>query len=895
MRERQQRRVMLRWMLLVVLAILPLAGTGVAEASTVSISDGVTFTKDRYSGDAVQISTMDITDPFTEVHVGIPNPLDRLQRTSDHANSYIQPQRQVVSAMNGSFFNTDLLPMYLISYKNRLVNAGIVASGRDQYVNEPIAFGIDRNGEGMIDHYDLDLSFDFNEETYTITSTNKQRSDNSLIMFTPSNPSSTTETNPYGKEVVFEVTEGEEMDLEFGSTIEAEVVGFRDYGTTQSATIPENGFVLSAHGQGLVGLRPLAMGDEIELSVDIDEKWEESSFMLAGGPQLVKDGRVDLSIDPGSSRAREVAPRSAVAVDEDGGEVYFVTVDGRQSHSNGMNLSQFADYIANELGAEAALNMDGGGSTTMAIRQLGKENVVVSNSPSDGQERYVSTILMGVSTAPEGDAENLVITPSHTKKMLKGSSLSFTPHYVMDEYGNPLDFNISELDYDVSGIEGNFNGNTFTAQTTGQGSITATYREAVREFGVEVVDELQSLTVAPSALNVAPGQTEMLQVSATAKDGSEVVTGASSIEWTTKGDIGSIQNGTFEAVNYPAEGEIVASYGNITKRIPVKVGGEASNLHNMETLKFIEGDADSTLSLSEKEFSYEGNYSVKWSYDTADGTAAISFADNYRLSGPVKKLGLRVFGNAQGETLSAVFEDTDGETAEITLTENVNWNGWKYVEATLPESMDLPISIDSLNLSGSQEGHVYLDDVKAIYDMDYKEASYKDTGLSFWAETEVSTLVNQGVISGYPDGTFKPNRPLDRLQAAILLTRALDLDTEDVASPGFSDVPESYRFYDYIAAAYEAGIIQGKQGGEIYDRTGLLTRAEMAVIMQRAFNLESDGESYFSDNNSNSFAYDAIRALAANNITQGFNDGTYRPSEPLTRTEFSVFLYRALQ
>ncbi|MFP3339096.1 phosphodiester glycosidase family protein, partial [Micrococcus sp. SIMBA_131] len=89
-------------------------------------------------------------------------------------------------------------------------------------------------------------------------------------------------------------------------------------------------------------------------------------------------------------------------MDSTGNRVFFVTVDGRQpGYSTGMNLKEFANYLVG-LGANYALNLDGGGSTTMVTRKVGDELASLTNSPSDGFERSVSAILQAVSTAPQG-------------------------------------------------------------------------------------------------------------------------------------------------------------------------------------------------------------------------------------------------------------------------------------------------------------------------------------------------------------------------------------------------------------------------------------------------------------------------------------------------------------
>ncbi|WP_106496173.1 phosphodiester glycosidase family protein [Lentibacillus sp. Marseille-P4043] len=426
--RQNSKKIVFRFLafLLVTLTIftsLPI-NTEAAVKDSFKISDGASYKDIRSSGNAVRVMEININDPFTDVEIGYPSVLNKLQRTTTQALQHHQDGHKVIGAINGSFFQFRK-PMHLVSESGRLVHAGEVSNGNASYVNEPIAFGVNENGKGIIDHYQLGLQYTHNGKGYSITSTNKQRTPDSVMLYTSDFPSDYTDTNEYGKEVI--VSLSSHPTLKFGSTYKGKIVGIRDYGNTEKTKIPKNGFVLSAHGNGLEKLADMEEGDSLSLSVDIDDKWEDSSFMLASGPMLVENGKVSLSMDPNSFRARQVAPRTAVAVDKSGGKVFFVTVDGRQKgYSVGMNMTDFAKYLVS-LGADRALNLDGGGSTTMAVRYPGKDKVSLANSPSDGSERAVSTMLMAVSTAPEPIYTDVRSGDSHfdgiqwlTEKGIKG-------------------------------------------------------------------------------------------------------------------------------------------------------------------------------------------------------------------------------------------------------------------------------------------------------------------------------------------------------------------------------------------------------------------------------------------------------------------------------------------
>ncbi len=97
----------------------------------------------------------------------------------------------------------------------------------------------------------------------------------------------------------------------------------------------------------------------------------------SGRPMLVRDGEVDTeSLDPVAT-ANMRQPRTAAAVSRTGNTLWLLVTDGRQEHSVGLTMYELARTLA-ELGAHRALNLDGGGSSTLFVERLGG----VMNAPS---------------------------------------------------------------------------------------------------------------------------------------------------------------------------------------------------------------------------------------------------------------------------------------------------------------------------------------------------------------------------------------------------------------------------------------------------------------------------------------------------------------------------------
>lgn len=125
--------------------------------------------------------------------------------------------------------------------------------------------------------------------------------------------------------------------------------------------------------------------------------WTDVVQAAGGGPWLIRDGRIAIDGEAqGFDRETFVLrrhPRSAAGVTE-AGELLLVVADGRQSFSRGMSLPELAEYMK-KLGAVQAINLDGGGSSTLFARGL------YLNGPSDGFPRPVSNALLIFADSPE--------------------------------------------------------------------------------------------------------------------------------------------------------------------------------------------------------------------------------------------------------------------------------------------------------------------------------------------------------------------------------------------------------------------------------------------------------------------------------------------------------------
>lgn len=172
-----------------------------------------------------------------------------------------------------------------------------------------------------------------------------------------------------------------------------------------------------------------------------------------------------------------------------------------------------------------------------------------------------------------------------------------------------------------------------------------------------------------------------------------------------------------------------------------------------------------------------------------------------------------------------------------------------------------------------------------------------------WAESTVAKLAGMGIISGYPDGTFKPERQVTRAEIASILVRALKLDPGSEQDLKFKDnaaIPAWAK--GAIAAAAKEGIFKGypqSDGTVTFEPMRTVTRAELAALMTRLLEKKLGdlvpAELKFTDTSQiPTWAREDISIAFAKGIIAGYPDGTFRASRPVTRAEAAVMISRWL-
>ena len=162
---------------------------------------------------------------------------------------------------------------------------------------------------------------------------------------------------------------------------------------------------------------------------------------------------------------------------------------------------------------------------------------------------------------------------------------------------------------------------------------------------------------------------------------------------------------------------------------------------------------------------------------------------------------------------------------------------------------------------------------------------------------EEFTRDHKSFVSGYPDGTIRPEGKITRAEVAAIFYNLLTDEiraqyTKDVYSRSFTDVKASDWFYTAVSAMSEMGVINGYPDGS-FQPNGQITRAEFAAIASKFGDNVGAAGNAFSDINGH-WGSSLIGAVAGNGWVSGYTDGTFKPNQKVTRAEAMAIINNVL-
>lgn len=210
--------------------------------------------------------------------------------------------------------------------------------------------------------------------------------------------------------------------------------------------IPEGKKILQVSGGSERFMREnVKVGDKLQINTNIEpnRNWK---MMIGGHALLVENGAIKKYTKDVNSIGG-VRARTAVGISQDGKTVYIVSAEGRTNRSPGLSLNELSQFML-DLGAYKAMNLDGGGSTAMAVRNLGdlKRTRVTNPERNAGERKVVNGLGVFNTTTNTGIISDVKFESD--LNTIVGEQLNLKLKSGWDEFLNPID--IKDRTYTVT-------------------------------------------------------------------------------------------------------------------------------------------------------------------------------------------------------------------------------------------------------------------------------------------------------------------------------------------------------------------------------------------------------------------------------------------------------------
>jgi len=752
-----------------------------------------------------------------------------------------------IAGINGDYFNYNPVPNSL----GTLINDSTLITSPIRSPYTLPTFYIDYNNNAFIDYVDQTMSAKNlrTGKTINISTYNKVSTDQTVVTLLDKNWGPRSLGGTYNKELV-------EVLIVNGIVTEKRVGG-------EPFNIPreDNSYVLAVKNHLL---NDLEIGDEVTLDIQIKPDIFNIKTALGAGSIVLKNGQVTST----NIQSTGIHPRTGIGINKNNDVVYLVTVDGRHSSFKGIEQPMLG-AVLKDLGAYNGVNLDGGGSTTMALKPKGISKPYLVNIPSEGSQRLVVNGLGVYSNAPIGDLTYLQIIPK-SSKIFAGGEVSFTVQG-FDQHYNPIDIDKQKLIWSTSTDDSYVENLVFKANSKGLVTITCEYEGIKTSAEVEVLGEVKEINPSVEKFNISPGGSRSLG-SFVGKD-EEGKTGAlslSNLSFEVIGDIGEVKNGVFYASNKNGSGAIVLRSQNAVSSILVSIGSTQNIVNSFETetnINFTSYPNDVTGSVSLVNEAKHGNKSIALKYDMSKGSgtraAYLNFShtkNGYPLSGNPPKIGIWVKGDNSNTWLRGTIIDKAGKSYVIDFSKSIDFNDWRFLEASVPSGVAYPISLQRIyvaetNSDRKPSGTILIDALTSYTQTPYMTNGYPvSTKVTDPLEKNVETTNESKKIAVYTEPKITGNTLMSKIiDTSRLKGLKNSLSTSNIGIQ---------------MGKISAGFRNGINHNAIIDGT-------------KSYGTSKNGDAYFITLRSNN---EGIRAFDSSQWTKLINDLNTRPEKNIIIT-----------
>ena len=507
-----------------------------------------------------------------------------------------------------------------------------------------------------------------------------------------------------------------------------------------STSIPANGYILRGHGKAAEFLKKLTVGETITANYHLVSQTtkqqvnpDDFSMMVSGHTLLLDQGQaVDFTRSITGVSGSSYTSRTAVGYSTDRKKVYFVTAE-KSGANTGVSLQEL-QAILKRLNIEKAVNLDGGGSTTMVERKLGTHDIVLSHSTQESSLRAVTNGIGVFTHAPIGDLAGIIVEGAEL--LFVGQQTAYK-HLTYDSYYNPLT-NEQGIVYSEENGLGQFEGQSFKANKAGKTTIVAKKGSVVGKQSLTIVgaNDLDGLTSQSGTGLLSSGYSLDTTLIATLKTGEKYKIDGKHLTWSFIGFNGEFKDGKIivNNVNPHAEyGYAIATYDGFSTMIPFTKAESETNVEHFNNVTYNITNqvipADQTKGTVKLVSGMNGNpndKALQLGYDFTEGSGtqasyAVFNGTGIKLATSVKTLKADVLGDGSNQWLRAELVDSSGTLHYVDLAKKIDWTGWKTVEAPIEVSDSelklrriYVITLDASQANLAKSGQIMIDNIKQV-------------------------------------------------------------------------------------------------------------------------------------------------------------------------------------
>jgi hypothetical protein len=455
--------------------------------------------------------------------------------------------------------------------------------------------------------------------------------------------------------------------------------------------IPQGGFVLLGQDEAATFLNEqVHVGETLTYSLDLHTD-RELWTAIDGSSLLIREGQPINHTTPGRNA------RTAIGYSQDERWLYLVTAE-RSTGSTGLSIAELAQFMVMR-GAHQAVNLDGGGSTSMSARPLGYFQASPVLQHAHGSERQVPNALGIFSTAPKGALLDWTIHVPKRVLMNEQGSISLRAY---DEYYNPLAADEVPVEWLIpEGMIWQEN-RRFQLHKPGVYELVSIINGTRQSFMVQPYElrDIQRISLNQETIRLQVGHQIRLQTTLHFTDGTTRNAPAQMVNYQLVGVNGEVfPDGTLR-VKGASVGFVMASYEGFSTAIPVIA--RTTPVQIIDTFQQRGRYAISGLLSGDQGQLEAATLGIPASFSYTFGraeTLRIVYlrygAMGMRLSGLPAVLTLDVRGDKSGHWLRAELRDGKGVVHRLDLVDAIDWEGWRTVSIRAP-LLEGPVTLNSL-------------------------------------------------------------------------------------------------------------------------------------------------------------------------------------------------------